>query len=106
YLPSSRSLSTAPTHSHSVRSSYLPAKCPVEVGPARDPDISIVILFETGDFIEANSVERGNGFDGTVRIIDQHPRRGIRLYEVTRSEEHTSELQSRVDHVCLLLLTE
>src|SRR5437879_10383149 len=54
----------------------IPAKCPVEVGAARDPDISIVILFETSDFIEANSVERGYGFDGSVRWINQNTFRG------------------------------
>src|SRR5207247_9679478 len=35
-----------------------------------------------------------------VRLLERQPRLGV----VARSEEHTSELQSRVDLVCRLLL--
>src|SRR5690349_23713929 len=47
--------------------------------------------------------------DEAVHVaLEQHPRDGIervvRLAELDRSEEHTSELQSRRDLVCRLLL--
>src|SRR5207247_7317306 len=40
--------------------------------------------------------------DGAVRLADHAP--GVAREQVLRSEEHTSELQSRVDLVCRLLL--
>src|SRR5256884_1510496 len=40
----------------------------------------------------------------TMRWAKAGPMRGRRVISVTRSEEHTSELQSRLHHVCRLLL--
>src|SRR5437868_11445749 len=40
----------------------------------------------------------------TIRLLTNHPRRIVALEGFGRSEEHTSELQSRFDLVCRLLL--
>src|SRR2546428_5932093 len=57
---------------------------------------------------------RGDGadiaktLDGDARALETHPQRRERLarhdHAAARSEEHTSELQSRSDLVCRLLL--
>src|SRR5687768_17651358 len=44
------------------------------------------------------------GGRGALRVGDHHPAVAVPLVEVERSEEHTSELQSRLHLVCRLLL--
>src|SRR5437868_8767709 len=53
-------------------------------------------LAEPRVLLAAKSLHHGDGFRGGLRIELHH--------HVIRSEEHTSELQSRFDLVCRLLL--
>src|SRR5438105_6373879 len=76
------------------------------VGPAEPRNADAITDFEL------QSADRGwrigafaNLFDTTDNLVPQDQRQfRIRQFAIDRSEEHTSELQSRVDLVCRLLL--
>src|SRR5216683_2742302 len=58
-----------------------------------------IVVFEERD------LERENGFSGSVSHFPRQHREGhLGRRKRVRSEEHTSELQSRSDLVCRLLL--
>src|SRR5437868_10576261 len=61
-----------------------------------------VILGILQDVMTSPSAKNGAILDGAVRTVPQAEGLGAMLKE--RSEEHTSELQSRFDLVCRLLL--
>src|SRR5690625_6876785 len=86
---------------------YLSAKCPVIVAPAMDLDMwkhpatqrNINTLEKDGiQIIDVESGELASGLSGKGRMAEPE----TILYQ--RSEEHTSELQSRGHLVCRLLL--
>src|SRR3712207_7474034 len=67
-------------------------------------DLALVhVRLETG-LVEVVHVERPVGLDVGVQLLDQPPEDDALDALVVRSEEHTSELQSRQYLVCRLLL--
>src|SRR5207249_448572 len=61
-------------------------------------DLKISEVFKEGGDVDVISITKGKGIQGPVK------RWGIKKLKHKRSEEHTSELQSRFDIVCRLLL--
>src|SRR5438105_5269874 len=71
--------------------------------PPRSTLFPYTTLFRSNELLEAllhEHVERG----GTTLFTTHNLDRALKLSDRIRSEEHTSELQSRVDLVCRLLL--
>src|SRR5699024_11469459 len=74
---------------------------------ARAPNVNRVRPRTSTEDCERNTVSEGaNPVTNTaaVRGADEHPQSGAARRPVLRSEEHTSELQSRFELVCRLLL--
>src|SRR5206468_8552271 len=71
----------------------------INLGP--DPNAAPLLSSVT---LASASVTGGNSVSGTVFLSSPAPTGGVTVTIATRSEEHTSELQSRSDLVCRLLL--
>src|SRR5699024_12791754 len=75
----------------------------------RAADLAHELLVRCGLHLQTLN-RRGRSRAILLRLRDQGPRRGriarLRPRRLRRSEEHTSELQSRFDLVCRLLLEE
>src|SRR5438067_5983696 len=72
-------------------------------------DSSATSAFYTLSLHDALPIWRGDGLppapsEADARVLDDQPRRDDARRERERSEEHTSELQSRFELVCRLLL--
>src|SRR2546422_3198399 len=80
----------------------------------RGPSVSWHYMFDVLDSLRSTlapryDVEREIGAGGMARVylaVEHHPHRrvAIKVLDPERSEEHTSELQSRLHLVCRLLL--
>src|SRR2546429_5461296 len=61
-------------------------------------------LFPYTTLFRSSREEFGKGHPNQERLAAARPPGGLRELQVSRSEEHTSELQSRLHLVCRLLL--
>src|SRR2546429_6534210 len=66
---------------------------------AEDPTVQLVSMLRTSE----NKIYR-QGISDPSELANGFPARPENLFSYTRSEEHTSELQSRLHLVCRLLL--
>src|SRR2546422_6641416 len=72
--------------------------------PPRSTLFPYTTLFRSEGYIElGDNLAAGHGFVGTKHFFPLPPPKEARI-ETKRSEEHTSELQSRLHLVCRLLL--
>src|SRR3712207_7638003 len=72
--------------------------------PERDPHGANALGARRADEVEARDLQHGGPGDARIDRDVEQRERGRRQGEIPRSEEHTSELQSRQYLVCRLLL--
>src|SRR2546422_11017143 len=72
--------------------------------PPRSTLFPYTTLFRSVVFLERHHIHRAHRLDSGLHLAEIRLRRGQLFSAEKRSEEHTSELQSRLHLVCRLLL--